>query len=265
LKISEFPSGLEKLMQLPPTFARPPRYARFIAAAVLTLAAAARPLAAADRDEIKQLQDRIQSLEQNLSGLKQELSALEQKQKQKDEADADAAKATPKITASDKGFSIASADNANVLNLRGMVQADSRWFFGAGGVPNNNTFLVRRARIIFDGTLSKYYNFQVVPEFAGSSFSLLDANITVAPSKTLQFKLGKLKTPVGLEVMQTDPTLFFAERSLVNNLMPNRDVGVLASGTVLEGVLTYAGGIVNGVPDNTSSSNSDFKDDKDVV
>jgi phosphate-selective porin OprO/OprP len=126
--------------------------------------------------------------------------------------------------------------------------------------------VLRRARIISEGTFAKNFTFQIVPEFGGTgAVSVLDANIGVNVSKALQFKFGKFKVPVGLELLQSDSWAFFAERSLVTNLVPNRDLGIQASGDVFDGELNYTVGVFNGVSDAGSSSNADVDNDKDLA
>jgi len=93
----------------------------------------------------------------------------------------------------------------------------------------------------------------------------LDANFGVSVSKELQFKFGKFKSPVGLELLQSDSWTFFNERSLVTNLVPNRDLGVQAGGDLFNGTVNYAVGIFGGVADGATSTNADFDNDKDVV
>jgi phosphate-selective porin OprO/OprP len=220
-------------------------------------------LTAAEGDELKLLRDQIRALEQKLL-------VLERKQEIKDEAAAAAAPTTPKITASDKGFTVASPDGANALKIRGLVQLDSRIFFNDGGVVNR-TFALRRARLIFEGTFAKNYSFQLVPEFGGGSATaattpgILDANIGIKVSPQLQFKLGKFKVPVGLELLQSDSWTFFNERSVATLLVPNRDLGVQVSGDVFNNTLNYTVGVFNGVADAASSTNADFDNDKDLV
>jgi phosphate-selective porin OprO/OprP len=120
-------------------------------------------------------------------------------------------------------------------SIRGLVQFDSRLFFGDNGIVNN-ALLLRRARLISEGTFAKIFSFQIVPEFGGggataaNAFSILDANVGVAVNSALQFKFGKFKSPVGLELLQSDSWTFFDERSLVTNLVPNRDIGAQVSG-----------------------------------
>ncbi|HXA80939.1 MAG TPA: porin [Opitutaceae bacterium] len=215
-------------------------------------------LAADERDDIKALRAQIDSLEQKLD-------VLEKKQEISDQKAAEAAKAAPKVSLTGKGFVFTSADGANSLHIGALVQFDSREYLKDGGGLLNNTFLLRRARPVLDGTLDKIYTFQFVPEFGGTNpVSVFDANVGIAPTKELQFKFGKFKAPIGLEQLQGDPATSFVERSLVNNLVPSRDLGAQVTYTLKGGVLTGTVGIFNGVADGANTTNQDFDNDKDV-
>jgi phosphate-selective porin OprO/OprP len=206
----------------------------------------------------------LQALRDQVNALAQQLKVLSRQLELKEEAAA-AAPPAPKVTVNDKGFSIASADDANSIRFRGLVQLDSRLFFGDGGGVANNGFILRRARIISEGTFAKNYSFQLVPEFGGSSISILDANIGINVAPSLQLKFGKFKSPIGLELLQSDSWTFFNERSLVTNLVPNRDIGVQGSGDVFAKTLNYTVGVLGGVGDGGSSTNADFDNEKDLV
>jgi len=231
-----------------------------IGAALFSVAAfsTALPAAPADSADLQALREQVQALEQQLKVLARQIEI-------KEEAATAAAPTTPKVTVNDKGFTLASADNANSLKIRGLAQLDSRLFFDDGGGVVNNAFVLRRARIITEGTFAKIYSFQFVPEFGGSSISILDANFSVAVDKALNVKFGKFKSPVGLELLQSDSWTFFNERSIVTNLVPNRDLGVQVSGDVLNGTLNYTAGVFGGVPDAASTNNADFDNEKDLV
>jgi phosphate-selective porin OprO/OprP len=229
--------------------------------AVASATALVVPLSAApvDSSELQALRDQVHALEQQLRVISRQLEI-------KEEAATAAAPSTPKITINDKGFTLASADAANSIKLRGLVQLDSRLFFDDGGGVVNNAFVLRRARIITEGVFAKNYSFQLVPEFGGTgAVSILDANFGIALSPALQVKFGKFKVPVGLELLQSDSWTFFNERSIVTNLVPNRDLGVQATGDLFGGTVNYAAGIFGGVPDGGSSSNTDFDNEKDFA
>lgn len=232
-------------------------FALFTAAALTTSLSAA-PV---DSSELQVLRDQVRALEQQLKVLARQIEL-------KEEAAAAVAPNTPRITVNDKGVTLASADAANSLRLRGLVQLDHRAFFNDGGAAaglNNNGFVLRRARLITEGVFAKNYSFQLVTEFGGSAVSILDANLGITINPALQFKLGKFKAPIGLEHLQSDTFTFFNERSIANNLVPNRDLGVTAGGDILGGKLNYTVGIINGVADGASTTNADFDNEKDFV
>lgn len=230
---------------------------RPLARALLALPLAFVAAHGADDTELKLLRDQIRALEQKLL-------VLERKQELKDEAAVAAAPSTPKTTVNDKGVTLASADAANSLRVRGLMQLDSRLFFGDEGVTNN-AFVLRRARLITEGQFAKNYSFQLASEFGGSSVSILDANLNVFLTKGLQFRIGKFKSPIGLEQLQSDSWTFFNERSIVSNLVPNRDLGIQAWGDLADNRLSYAVGVFNGVADAASSTNTDFDNEKDIA
>lgn len=215
---------------------------------LLTLAAFTLPLGAADADDLSLLRQQLRALEEKIL-------VLERKQEIQD----------GRTAVTDKGVTLASADAANSLRLRGLVQVDARQFAGDGGAVANDSFVLRRARLIFEGTFNRRFSFQLVPEFGGSSVSILDANVGLAFTRGFQLRAGKFKSPVGLEQLQSDSWAFFAERSLATNLTPNRDLGIQASGDLFNGTLGYAAGVFNGVADGASSTNSDFDNEKDLV
>ena len=205
--------------------------------------------------------DEIQALREQIRQLDQKLRVLERKQELKDEETAAAAKAAPKITTSDGRIEIASADGANSLRLRGLVQGDFRAYDSANNP--NDTFVLRRARLIFEGKFAKNFSYVVQPEFGGT-IQILDAYVNAGFSPNFQVRVGKFKTPVGLEQLQSDPVAFFNERSVATGLTPNRDVGIQISGDVLDKRLNYTFAVLNGVPDggNNVTGSADFDNNK---
>ncbi|MCX6953891.1 MAG: porin [Verrucomicrobia bacterium] len=231
----------------------------FLSATMLFAASVASPLGAAPTDEkdLQALRDRVMGLEQQLSAISRQL----ERKAEPATADADAAK----VTVSEKGITLASADGATAIRLRGVAQFDARVFTGDGGGVLNNAFLLRRARVITEAVLAKNFSFQFVPEFGGSSVSIVDAAIGVTFDKSLQLKFGRFTPPLGLERLQGISWTYFNEASLVSNLVPNRDVGAQASGVLANGTFNYAVGVFGGAPDNASSTNTDFDNDKELI
>ncbi len=150
-----------------------------------------------------------------------------------------------------KGFKVQTEDGAYQLRVGGYVQADGRFFTSAKGSPTD-TFAVRRARIEFRGTLAKYFDILIQPELAESKLTLLDAYGNIHLIDEVQFQMGKMKSPVGLEYLQSPTDLIFPEFGLPSLLVPQRDVGFYVHGDIGKGGLTYQLGVFNGVADGTN-------------
>ena len=91
-----------------------------------------------------------------------------------------------------------------------------------------------------------------------------DAYVDTRFSPTFIVRFGKAKTPFGLERMQSAAGLLFFERALPTALVPNRDVGVQVLGDLHGGMVSYAAGVMNGVPDG-GSADLDTNDGKDLA
>ena len=146
------------------------------------------------------------------------------------------------------GVDVTTADGANELQLGGLIQADGRFSLDDPQHLVEDTFVMRRVRLIVQGRLAKYFEFRIMPDFGNGATVLYDAFFDVRLSPAFRVRVGKDKTPLGLEQLYSDYALLFPERSLASNLVPNRDVGVQAQGRVA-GVLDYVAGVLNGVPD----------------
>ncbi|AOS43060.1 Porin O precursor [Lacunisphaera limnophila] len=205
--------------------------------------------------------DELSDLRQALQALEQKILVLERKQELKDEAAAAAPKPAV-VTAADGRIEIASANGQNSLRLRGLVQADYRWYDAANDPAD--TFLVRRARLIVEGRFSQIFSYVLQPELSGT-VQILDANVNAAISPAFNVRLGKFKVPVGLEQLQSDPVAFFNERSVASGLTPVRDVGLQVQGDLLGQTVNYTVALLNGVPDGASSSGTDFDTDKTIA
>ncbi len=247
--------------------------------AASTFAADAPTDNASQADEIKALKNEIQALEQKVNSLEQrqsapssstQVDALDQKVRileRERENDQDAAvalaKTQPKLSLSANGFSMSSADSNFVAQLHGVVQFDSRTFFEDGGNNGNDGFLLRRARPNFTGTVFRDLEFNITPDFGGITVQIVDAYLNYRYNSALQLEAGKFKSPVGLEHLEADRDILFNERSLVTDLVPNRDLGIELHGDVFGGAVSYALGLFNGGTDyNGTTVNTSFQDDK---
>jgi phosphate-selective porin OprO/OprP len=205
----------------------------------------------------------IRALREQIAALDQQLRVLERKQELKDEETAAAAARVAVVSAGASGFSLASSDKKFNLRLRGNVHADARFFVG-DNVAGNDQFLLRRVRPSLEGTVAEKYSFRIMPDFAGSSFTLLDAYGSYKHSDALEILVGKTKAPFDLERLVSQTDLLFVERAYPTTLGPNRDIGVQVFGDLVGGRLSYQAAWLNGSADNASSVTDDA-DDKDLV
>jgi len=236
----------------------------------------------ADTAEIENLKKEIQALDQKVQNLEQkhelerqaatetneeQIRELDQKvrilsrQHELDQESAEAAaKTRPQFKLDSSGFTLTSADTNFSISLHGLVQLDSRTYFGDNNVANSG-FLLRRARPIITGTVFHDFDFNLTPDFAGT-VQILDAYVNYRYQPAFQLLAGKYKPPIGLEALQPDSYLLFNERALVTDLIPNRDVGLELHGDPWGGVVSYAVGIFDGAPDYSSSTaNTNFDSD----
>lgn len=203
--------------------------------------------------------------EERLEELEQKLRILDRKDELDKEAAAEKAKTTASAVAGRDGFSLRSADGAYVLRLRGYAHFDGRFFLDDEERPGTDTFLLRRIRPIFEGTLAKFIDFRIMPDFAQGTTVLQDGYLEARISPRFRIRGGKFKPPVGLERLQSATDLLFVERAFPTNLVPNRDLGIQLSGDVgTGGALNYAVGYFNGVADG-GSGDVDVNDGKDVA
>lgn len=204
------------------------------------------------------------SVDEKLRELDQKIRVLDRKLELDKEAADEKAKTAGQATANKDGFSLRSADGNYVLRLRGYVQLDGRFWTQDEQKPQVETFVLRRVRPIFEGTVYKIFDFRIMPDFGLGTTVLQDAYMEARFNPAFRVRAGKFKPPVGLERLQSATDLLFVERALPTNLVPNRDLGIQLGGDLAGGAVSYAVGVFNGVPDG-SSADTDTNNDKDVA
>ena len=176
------------------------------------------------------------------------------------------APATPPFTAGwNDGFALQTANGDFRLLFGVIVQTDGR-FAVDDPLPITNTFILRKVRPTLSGRVGRYFDFKVMPDLGSGASTVQDAYFDIRFSPKFRIRTGKDKSPVGYELLVGDAFLLFPERSLASSLVPNRDIGVQVQGDLAGGKLFYAGGIINGVPDGSSTTTEvDTNSDKDVA
>ena len=233
-----------------------------VVAALSPIAAALSPVAPAWAE--KPAAEQQATSDEHLKEVDQRLRDLERKVELEGEDPAERDKKTTKVGVGKDGFFIESADGQFKFRLRGLLQFDGRFFDHDQDRPGTDTFVIRRARLILEGTVYGNFDFRIVPEFGGGQTVLLEAYIDARFSSLASLRAGKFKPPVGLERLQAVADGLFVEFSLPTNLVPNRDLGVEIYGEAAGGTLDYAAGVFNGVPDG-ASTDADTNNSKETA
>jgi phosphate-selective porin OprO and OprP len=165
-------------------------------------------------------------------------------------------KNTAFVSADPTGFAIKSSDGNYLLKIGADLQTDIRTFTGTGSSSLTDQILLRRVRPTFSGTVYKYVDFYLRPDFGLGNTIIYDAYVQLNYIPRFQIRVGKFKPPVGLERLQSDDDTTFVERGLPTLLAPSRDIGVQLAGDIVKRRLSYQLGVFNGVPDNSLSDAS---------
>ena len=128
--------------------------------------------------------------------------------------------------------------------------------------PASNDFFMRAVRPGLKGKIYKYYDFNLVGEFGNGKSELLDGYMGFNYLAGAKLRVGQFKQPFSLACCPPIHSRDFIELPLpVDNLTPDRDIGVMVYGNIAKGVLNYGLSLCNGTGKNTRDTN----DDKDVV
>jgi phosphate-selective porin OprO and OprP len=162
----------------------------------------------------------------------------------------------------DNGFFLRSSDNRFNLRITGQIQADYRTFLDDVDFLDIDQFFLRRARFGIEADLLDYYEFRFLPDFGQGRTQIQDAYINVHYWDAFQVEAGKFKQPFSYEQLIQDRYVPTLERSLIDQLVPARDVGVMIHGEKLFcNRLDYAVSVSNG----EINGDGDTNDRKDVA
>lgn len=196
-----------------------------------------------ERAEVEALRARVRELELQLQGL---MSRLDRSGSSEGRPESRGALApAPELSSRPPA-------TPEAVRLRTLVHVDARTFLAGDG---RDSLLLRRARLVAEGTVAPRLRYHLVTDFGGTSVTLLDASLAFEVAPGLQLKAGKFKSPLGMEVLHPAHAVTFTERSLVSGMLPNRDVGVQLAGTDGNGRWQGTVGVFNGGVDGTHGSN----------
>jgi phosphate-selective porin OprO/OprP len=150
------------------------------------------------------------------------------------------------------GLWFSAQDGQTRLQVHGYAQADDRMFSANTHGEPLDTFVFRRIRPLFEGTLFNNVDFRFMPDFGQNNPQIQEAFLELKTLSFAKLRVGKFKEPIGLEVLRQDRDLTFVERSLASDLVPLRYFGAQLSGSVLSNIITYAGGYFDGSADGSN-------------
>ncbi len=174
------------------------------------------------------------------------------------------APALPPVTAGPDGIAIQSPDGDFRLQFGLLLHAEGRFAIDDEQGAVVDTFAVRRLRPYMRGRFARRFEFYLNPDFAGGTLVVQDAYLDTSFSPAFRVRMGKGKTPFGMERLHPASNLLFFERAMPTAIVPNRDVGVQVLGDVAGGTVSYLAGVMNGVNDG-GSADLDTADSKEIA
>ena len=162
-----------------------------------------------------------------------------------------------------EGFAFSTEDEELTLKLRALVQADARYFLPSNQSPVTDGFYIPRARLYFDGHITKPIEYEVALQQSFDSLNLLNMFLNFNYDKRLQLRFGRFKTPYTYEFYKILIWNTLApERSVYNNNFGlNRQVGTMAWGELFDNRIEYSVGAFDGA----RNSYQPFKNTPDAV
>jgi phosphate-selective porin OprO and OprP len=129
---------------------------------------------------------------------------------------------------------------------RGVFDVDAAVFHErSGGYDFNNGTAFRRARLGFEGSAFKWFNYRLEVDFAGNAVNITDAYLQYTKIPKTILTLGQHKAPFGLESNNSDNYNTFIERGMFTNAFGNvgaeRRIGISAAYAPKENINIAAG------------------------
>jgi phosphate-selective porin OprO/OprP len=149
---------------------------------------------------------------------------------------------------------IASRNDSYRVKIHGYLQGDGLFFVSNIKDQQKEVFLFRRVRPLVEGTLANRMDFRFMPDFGEGKTVIQESYVEWKSIPYAKLRVGKFKTPIGLEVLREDRKLTFAERSMVSDLIPLRDIGGQVGGSLSGDAITYEVGYFSGTEDGANAN-----------
>lgn len=159
----------------------------------------------------------------------------------------------PRVSFRRDGLWLSTQDGHTFVQVHGYVQADDRMFTSNTHGEELDTFLFRRIRPLFEGTVFNNVDFRFMPDFGQNNPQIQEVFLELKTVPFAKLRVGKFKEPIGLEVLRQDRDLTFPERSIASDLVPLRYIGAQLSGSILSNTISYQGGYFDGSSDGSNA------------
>lgn len=127
-----------------------------------------------------------------------------------------------------------------------LVQTVGEYQYERIAGTGNNGFSVGNARLQVYGEIDQSFGYQLQANFIKNP-TVLDANMYFNFTPDVHIKAGLFKSPFSGEFLRGAAVLDFVNRSTaVNQLAPNRQIGIQLGGDFSDGKLRYKAGVFNG-------------------
>jgi phosphate-selective porin OprO/OprP len=161
-------------------------------------------------------------------------------------------------------FFIRSANKDFVLRITGQIQADYREYLENHDTTDVSRFLLRRARLGVEADLLTYYEFRILPDFGQGQSRIQDAYLNIHYVDDLQIEAGRFKQPFSYEQLIQDRYVPTLERSMIDQLVPARDIGLMLHGKKLLGdrldwAVSVSNGEINGDTDTNGNKDLNYR------
>jgi len=149
-------------------------------------------------------------------------------------------------------------EGAFKFKIGGLIQPQLRTFINTPDATS--TFLIRRARLNLEGTAFQNFDWKLQTDFQANgvdnttSTTVQDAYVGAKGYDWLQLRVGKMKSPIGVERWQSAHARWFTDLITTTYIVPNRVVGAMLWGNVGDGLAEYYAGLFNGAPDGGSGN-----------
>jgi phosphate-selective porin OprO/OprP len=161
-----------------------------------------------------------------------------------------------------RGIRLSTADGRYRIEFHDLTQFDAR-LFGITGTRQgdlHDNFVIPRQRLYFTGQVDEWLDFYSVLNRGYGDLDILDSYVNFKFDPAFNVRFGRTKVPYSYEYYKiAEGDLIAPERSVfIGNLSPNRQLGVLGFGRLLNERLEYAVGLFCG-PHRSFQDFNNFK------